>query len=154
MPRRSSAYGERARKEVDLNNEAKSLRQQLGDILILEDEPLVSVVVESILLDMGASRVHICSSPGDALEIVGTHPLHLAILDVIVGNDDSFGVADALAHRGIPYFFASATTTDAIDERHRDRPLLTKPFSDEDLIELVRGTTLEPALLDLEAGSR
>jgi len=118
--------------------DAPALR--IGSVLILEDEPLISAVMEDVLLDLGASKVHVCVSPAHALDVIEDHDLHVAILDVLVGDGTSARVADELDARGVPFFFASATSRDAIEERHRHRPLLGKPFSNAQLTEFVSGT--------------
>lgn len=107
--------------------------QGLGTILILEDEVMVSTMMEDELLDLGAAQVLVCGSVEQARDLVERSAIHCAILDIQVGGADSFLVADALAERGIPFFFASASGPDVLCERHRHRPLLSKPFSNEQL---------------------
>lgn len=114
----------------------------IGTVLVLEDEVLVSVMIEEYLLEMGAARVLACSSLADAARAAGENTVHCAILDVLVGGAESFGFADTLTERGIPFIFASAFRTEDIAERHRHRPLLAKPFSNQRLGEAIRGIVL------------
>ncbi|WP_299642864.1 response regulator [Devosia sp.] len=120
--------------------------QSLGTVLILEDEVLVSTMIEDLLLELGAEHALVCNTLAQARAAIEQHGVHCAILDVQIGGADSFEIADALAARSIPYFFASASGPDRLSERHRHRPLLAKPFSNEQLRECVRAAVLQAAL--------
>lgn len=116
----------------------------IGTVLIVEDEALVSVMMEDFLLDLGASEVIVCGTPDEARSRMGNRSVHCAILDVKVGGADSFELADELTHRNVPFFFATATGPEAIVERHRHRPILAKPFSNAQLLEFLHATISEP----------
>ncbi len=105
----------------------------LGSILILEDEVLVSIGIEDLVREMGASEVLVLADAAKALEVVESKRLDFAILDVHLGSETSFAVADALEARGVPFMFSSALGEGAVEERHRHRPMLDKPFADEQL---------------------
>ena len=105
----------------------------LGTILILEDEAMVSIMMEELVRDMGAGEVIVCSDAQQASEVVGSAEIDLAILDVHLGQGTSFAVADALDARGIPFIFSSALGAVAVEERHQGKPMLSKPFADEEL---------------------
>ena len=118
----------------------------IGTVLLVEDEALVSVMIEDFLLDLGAAEVIACGTSNDAMLLVGQRTVHCAILDVKIGENDSFGLADELERRRVPFFFATAAGPDIIAERHRHRPILAKPFSNEQLLEF-----LHAAMLDSQA---
>jgi CheY-like chemotaxis protein len=105
----------------------------LGTILILEDEVLVSIVMEEVVRELGASRVVVIADTASALALVAESPPDIAILDVHLGSGTSFLVADALEERGVPFMFSSALGAGSIEERHRHRPMLSKPFADDEL---------------------
>jgi len=119
--------------------ESDSEALQLGTILVLEDEVLVSIGIEDLVRDMGATDVVVLGDTERALEHVAARPPNLAILDVRIGGSTSFAVADALEARGIPFLFSSAIGAAGIEERHRHRPTLSKPFADEELRACVLG---------------
>ena len=58
----------------------------IGTVLIVEDEALVSVMMEDFLLDLGASEVIVCGTPDEARSRIGNRSVHCAILDVKVGG--------------------------------------------------------------------
>lgn len=60
-----------------------------------------------------------------------------------IGQADSFGLADELEHRDVPFFFATAAGPEIIVERHRHRPILAKPFSNAQLLEFLRAAMLD-----------
>jgi CheY-like chemotaxis protein len=115
----------------------------IGTVLLVEDEALVSVMIEDFLLDLGATEVIACGNAVDAEALVRQRAVHCAILDVKVGQDNSFNLADELAHRQVPFFFATAAGPEVIAERHRHRPILAKPFSNAQLLEFLQAAVLE-----------
>lgn len=115
----------------------------IGTMLVLEDEVLVSMMIEDFLLDLGVAEVLVCGSAEEARSAIRNRLVHCAILDVRVGNVDSFELADQLSARRVPFFFATASGPEAIVERHRHRPILAKPFSDADLLRFVQAAMEE-----------
>ena len=115
----------------------------IGTVLIVEDEVLVSIMMEDFLLDRGVSEVIVCSSPDEAQAFIRRRSISCAILDVRIGGADSFGLADELMHRDLPFFFATAFGPEAIVERHRHRPILAKPFSNAQLLEFLHAAISE-----------
>jgi CheY-like chemotaxis protein len=112
-------------------------------ILVVDDEPLVSMLVEDWLVELGCEVVGPARSVQQGLDIAGSAELDGAILDVNLGGNNSFAVAEALKRRGVP--FAFATGDDAIDAESgfRDPILLSKPFDFESL-KTVLGKLLAP----------
>jgi len=133
-------------------NEPQGGSGGLGIVLLVEDEALVSAMIEDYLLELGASRVIVAASAEQALEALIHERPSCAILDVLVGARDSFPVADALVKRGIPFAFVSGFGREDVVARHRDRPFLGKPFHIEHLTQcvagLVPGTRMSPEALD------
>jgi DNA-binding response OmpR family regulator len=101
-------------------------------VLILEDEVLLSTLLEDLVREMGAQQVHVCRDMASAEKIAAMEAIDVAILDVNIGQDTSLRVADMLAERGVPFFFSTALGDGTTQKRHAHRPVLEKPFSDED----------------------
>lgn len=104
---------------------------QPNSVLVLEDEGLVSLMVEDLLRDMGARVVDVFSAAADALQAATTRSYDCAVLDVIVRDGTSTKVADALHARGIPFVFSTAAGKDILEPRHRKVGVIDKPFEDE-----------------------
>lgn len=103
-------------------------------ILILEDEPLVSMMTEDMVVDLGGTVVGPFSRL-DALvrHIEGGGSCDLALLDVNVNGERSTSVADLLRSRQIPIIFCTGYDDAGIGEEWRASPRLRKPFSDQEL---------------------
>jgi CheY-like chemotaxis protein len=114
----------------------------VGTVLVLEDEVLVAVVIEDLLLDQGAAEVFVCRDADEAQALVALRNVDCAILDVKIGDSDSFGLADDLNRREVPFFFATASGPEAVAERHRHRPILAKPYSNDQLLEFIEAAIL------------
>lgn len=63
-----------------------------------------------------------------------------AVLDVNIGGEAVFPIAEALTERGVPFIFATGYGSAGLEERYAWRPTVAKPF-------LLR--TLEQALLEI-----
>lgn len=99
-------------------------------ILIVEDEPLIAMMLEDFLEVLEKELAGQADNVGDALALVAAGGIDAAILDVnLRGGEKSWAVADALAERGVPFVFATGGTQDGLIEEHRDRPTLAKPFT-------------------------
>jgi CheY-like chemotaxis protein len=99
-------------------------------ILIVEDEPLIAMMLEDFLDILGHSLAGQADNVADALALVEDGQADAAILDVnLRGGEKSWPIADALAARGVPFVFATGGSQDGVIEAHRDRPTLAKPFT-------------------------
>jgi CheY-like chemotaxis protein len=103
-------------------------------ILVVEDEMLVLMNIEMALEDLGCSKVHAASTVAEALVLLEIHPFDAALLDVNLGGETSFPIADALIKRGIPFAFATGYGSPGDRRDLGDRPLLRKPYVRGDLI--------------------
>ena len=99
-------------------------------ILIVEDEPLIAMMLEDFLDILDQQVAGSADSVPTALERVGQGGIDAAILDVnLRGGEKSTPVAEALAAAGVPFVFATGGGDDSVDARFRDRPVLQKPFT-------------------------
>ncbi|OQW76224.1 MAG: transcriptional regulator [Proteobacteria bacterium ST_bin13] len=103
-------------------------------ILIVEDESLIAMMLEDFLELLGKQVIGPVDSVADGLAAVAAGGIGAAILDVnLRGGETSWPIADALAAAGIPFVVASGGGGQDIAERFRDRPLLSKPFTMDDV---------------------
>lgn len=99
-------------------------------ILIVEDEPLIAMMLEDFLDALGKEIAGSADTVPTAIACIEAGGVEGAILDVnLRGGETSWPIADALAQRGIPFVLATGAGGDTIAERHRSRPVLTKPFT-------------------------
>ena len=102
-------------------------------VLVVEDEALVSMLVEDMLTDLGCTVVGPAAEIEEALRLATSADLDAALLDVNLGGRPIFPVADALKARGIPFAFASGYGEAGLTEPHRGALVLQKPFREADL---------------------
>jgi CheY-like chemotaxis protein len=99
-------------------------------ILVVEDEPLISMMLEDFLDMLGHQVAGTADTVSDALAAVDGGNVDAAILDVnLRGGEKSWPIADKLAGEGIPFVLATGGGNDTIPDPHRERPTLAKPFT-------------------------
>ncbi|MEH3159620.1 MAG: response regulator [Sphingomonas taxi] len=99
-------------------------------ILIVEDEPLIAMMLEDFLEVLDKTPVATVDTVAGALARVEDGGIDAAILDVnLRGGEKSTPIAEALARQGIPFVFATGGSDDSVDAQFRDRPVLQKPFT-------------------------
>lgn len=97
-------------------------------ILIVEDEPLIAMMLEDFIDAMGKECVGTCDTVQSALATIADESPDAVILDInLSGGEKSWPVADALAERGIPFVLSSGG--DEVTDDHADRPRLSKPYT-------------------------
>lgn len=102
-------------------------------VLLLEDEPIVSMLVEDMLAELGFENIRSASEPGQAIRAVEGEDLAFAIIDVNIAGARSFAVADALMARHVPFIFATGYGPAALEGPYARIPTLQKPFLLDDL---------------------
>lgn len=100
----------------------------LARVLILDDEPLIAMLLHDWLEELGYKPVGPASTVAQAVGIIESDSLDAAILDVSLQKTDCYPVADALKARGIPFTFGTGHVAQAIVPRHADVPVLCKPY--------------------------
>ena len=99
-------------------------------ILIVEDEPLISMMLEDFLDILDKQVAGTADTVDAALAVIDGGSVDAAILDLnLRAGEKSTPVAEALAGKGIPFVFATGGSDDGVDARFRDRPRLQKPFT-------------------------
>lgn len=109
-------------------------------VLVLEDETLVSMMVEDMLLDLGCEVVGPFAKLAQALDFIdgGDGKLDAALLDVNLGGERSFPMAEALAGKGVPFVFTTGYDESGLPEIWRGRPTLRKPFMMGEMADALR----------------
>ncbi|WP_456998735.1 response regulator [Lysobacter sp. HA18] len=80
------------------------------------------------LQDLGAEIVGPVGSVEAALKLIADAPeIDAAILDVNLGGEAVYPIADALAARDVPFVFASGYEREALPERYRSVDVCAKP---------------------------
>jgi CheY-like chemotaxis protein len=99
-------------------------------ILIVEDEPLIAMMLEDFLESLGHVVVASCESLEDALGHVEAGGFEVAILDVTLRDGRQvWPVADRLAAAGTPFVLATGGQIEPPPAAHAGAPVLNKPYT-------------------------
>lgn len=99
-------------------------------ILIVEDEPLIAMMLEDFLDSLGHKVVGTCDTVEDALAHVERGGFDVAIIDVQLRDGKNiWPVADALAQQDIPFIVATGGHVEPPPVAHADAPILSKPYT-------------------------
>ena len=102
----------------------------MKSVLIVEDEPLIAMMLEDFLEILEKSLVGPVDGVDAALALIAKGGIDAAILDVnLRGGEMSWPIADALAAADIPFVFASGGSGESMLEKFAGRPVLHKPFT-------------------------
>jgi CheY-like chemotaxis protein len=111
-------------------------RKRIDAVLIVEDEPLIALGMEEILVGQGLP-VEYCPSREEALKLLGSKTPAVAILDFHLKDGKATDIAAELEARNVPVIFCSGLHQSDIPLEFRKATWLSKPFDDEQLIEVV-----------------
>ena len=99
-------------------------------ILVVEDEPLIAMMLEDFLEVLEKDIAGTADSVVTAHALIEKGGIDAAILDVnLRGGEKSGPIADELAARNIPFVFATGGSADSELGVHSGRPRLQKPFT-------------------------
>ena len=107
-------------------------------VLVVEDEAMISMLLEDMLLDLGAEAVGPAGRLDQALLLAIQADFDVGLLDINVDGRVVYPVADVLRHRNIPFIFATGYDPRDLPQRFAGCPTLTKPFSYEALAGMLR----------------
>jgi len=105
-------------------------------ILVVEDEPLIALDVQSALNGAGANIVP-AGDATDAVRLVAGTKLSAAVLDVDLGDLDCWVVCRLLARAKVPFLFYTGLMRSDVFKDWPDAPVLAKPASHEQIVAAV-----------------
>jgi len=107
-------------------------------ILLVEDESLVALMMAAFLDQLGYEVVGPCATPFEALALLKEQAVDAAVLDVNLGGETVYPVADALARLEIPFLFLTGYGPETVESRFADIAVLEKPVGLERLRVAIR----------------
>lgn len=106
-------------------------------ILVVEDDMLIRLSLEGMLVDLGCNSVSTAATIDQSLRLIDAHVFDAATLDVNLDGTCSYPVAETLVRRGVPFVFSTGYDAHFLRDEYRNRPILKKPFSYEELAEML-----------------
>jgi DNA-binding response OmpR family regulator len=106
-------------------------------VLIVEDEPLVSMHLADIVEDTLPAAVVVSASVAATKKLLH-NPFHFAILDIDVIDGKTYDIARQLGAWYMPYVFVSAALKDDLPSDLANAPFIRKPFRDTQIEAAVR----------------
>ena len=125
------------------------LRLEAGNrVLLVEDEILVAMMMKDILTELGFSVIGPFSRLAEAMVAAVHEDINAGIIDVNLGGEFVYPVADVLAARKIPFVFITGYGVESIDSRFGYVPIVKKPVQRQVLQKIfVPAEAVEPAKL-------
>lgn len=103
-------------------------------ILVVEDDPMISLDLEHTLLEAGAEIAGWASTVSRALELANSPGLTAAIVDLRLQSESARPVAVLLGERSVPFVFYSGQADVEAARDWPEVPLLTKPASPDAIV--------------------
>jgi two-component system response regulator HydG len=121
-------------------------------VLIVEDEPLISLLLEELIETSGHPVAGVAVSLSQARAIMAAQDLDVAFLDVFLqGQETSVELSRELAEKAIPVLFVTGNEQECRNHRARAVGYIEKPFGRRtmiaalDLVEALRAGKPLPA---------
>jgi PAS domain S-box-containing protein len=143
IPRADRAQHRQRAVSAPLNGVARPVKGSMRkSILLVEDEPTVSMMLSDIILKFGHRVEGPYSRFSEAMTAAKCNNFHAGVLDINVGGEKVYPLAEVLTARKIPFVFVTGYSTDSIDARFRHVPVLQKPIEPEALRAIISQTAL------------
>ena len=107
-------------------------------VLGVEDEAIISFLLEDMLAELGASEVRPAASVAVALSRIDTWKPDLAVLDVNLGGERAYPIAERLEAEGVPFLFTTGYGKSGLDARWAGKAVVQKPFTAPLMAEALR----------------
>ena len=109
-----------------------------ASVLIVEDEAFVAWDLSQAIELSGKAVVGPASTLSVGLSLVDDAHVCAAVLDINLGEETVWPLADSLQERGIPFGFVSANLRHPeLEGRFSSAPKLSKPVRERDLLSMV-----------------
>lgn len=101
-----------------------------GSVLLVEDSMIIAMDAEEMLFSLGAGKVLTASSVQEAMLLLDADTPTFAFLDVNLGIEMSYAIADRLRLAGVPYVFATGYGEEIeLPATHKGCPVIKKPYT-------------------------
>jgi DNA-binding response OmpR family regulator len=95
---------------------------------VVEDEWLIAMQIAKDVRELGCRVLGPAPSVAAAQELIEDERPQAALLDIRLGRETVYGLADVLVERRVPFAFVTAFLRKDLPPRFVSIPMLTKPF--------------------------
>jgi len=113
-------------------------------VFVVEDEALVTMLLEDMLEMMGCVVVGTASTIEQALAKIASAPFDIAILDVNLNGALSIDVAQKLRDMRVTFVLSTGYGRSGVPAAYHDAPVVAKPFHLHELSQAL-AAALKPA---------
>jgi PAS domain S-box-containing protein len=113
-------------------------------ILIVEDEPLLAMELETNLNALGCKTLRSAATLNAAKAAIGDSGCDAALVDVNLGGRQADELAVALTRKNIPFAFVTGYGREGLPAGFKEAAILSKPFAKEELL-VVLAQLLQPS---------
>jgi CheY-like chemotaxis protein len=122
-------------------------------VLVADDEPLIAFELAEQIEAAGAFVVGPTNTIESAVELATSQEIDAAVLDVRLGHELVYPLAELLSAKGVPCVFASGYQPDKIPPKFRHVPFCDKRFKLHAIVEAADRRSLPPWRPDQNARS-
>ncbi len=113
---------------------------QNHDVLLVEDSLIIALDAEDIIGRLGADTTTTAATVEAALDLIDANRPTVAMLDINLGDRNSYPIADRLMELNVPFLFATGYGEQAnLPDEHRGRPVVQKPYTLENVARALDG---------------
>jgi two-component SAPR family response regulator len=103
-------------------------------VLVVEDDYLIAQLLDEMLRSIGCVVLGPLPRLADALDAAARETCDVAVLDVNLGGERVYPVAEVLSERNVPFVFVTGYSSGALPREYAEQPRLGKPFKAQQLI--------------------
>ena len=104
-----------------------------SQVLLVEDEAIIAMLMEDMLAEFSCDVLETVGELDAATAAAMTTHFDMAFVDVNLGGNPAYPVADILRARGIPFAFVTGYGSAGGQAAYADVPVLQKPFRAQEL---------------------
>ena len=109
-----------------------------GRIIIVEDEPLISIAIEQAVLEAGCEVAGFAHGVAEAFALLDEVQFHGVVLDANLCGESAEPIAAHLKSTNSPYILVTGYARDQLGFADECVPLVRKPFACNELIAAIR----------------